>query len=248
MEKEILLLEKKFKEIKDKGYIKTVRNGSTGIGATFESLLGKPEESFEIPDFYGIEIKTRRAYSKSKISLFNAVPTGSSYYEVKRLRDKYGYPSKKDKRLKCLYADVEGTKLNKVGLWYYFKLKIDEKQERLILEIYNYRQELIDDTTYWDFYILKEKILRKLQVLALIKAMTNHKEGIEYFKYYKMNIYILKDFETFIKLIKEGKIIVTFKIDSYTNNEYGQYGNVDSHGISFGIKEENILDLFDIYR
>ena len=59
MDKSIALLQQKFKEIKQKGYIKSVRRGSTGIGATFESLLGKPEESFEIPDFYGIEIKTQ---------------------------------------------------------------------------------------------------------------------------------------------------------------------------------------------
>jgi len=57
MNKSIALLQQKFKIIKQKGYIKSVRRGSTGIGATFESLLGKHEESFELPDFHGIEIK-----------------------------------------------------------------------------------------------------------------------------------------------------------------------------------------------
>ena len=85
MDDNIRLLQKKFQKIKNLGYVETVREGSTGMGATLEDLLGKSEENFEIPDFYGIELKTRRAYSKSSITLFNAVPTGGNYYEVKRL-------------------------------------------------------------------------------------------------------------------------------------------------------------------
>ena len=228
------------------GYVKSVRSGSTGIGATFENLIGKNEESFEIPDFYGIEIKTRREYSKSAISLFNAVPTGSHYYEVKRLRDKYGYPSKRDKNLKRLYARVVGNEQRKVGLWYFFKLRVNRKTNRLILEIYDYHNVLIDNTTYWEFDILKEKIMRKLQILALISAWTNEKDGVEYFKYYKMNIYVLKDFENFVDMLEEGKIEVSFKIDSFVDEK--RYGNVDSTGVSFSIKKDFLLDLYDLYR
>ena len=56
--------------------------------------------NFEIPDFDGIEIKTRHSYSKAYITLFNAVPTGSNFHETKRLRDEYWYPCKNDKYLK----------------------------------------------------------------------------------------------------------------------------------------------------
>ena len=245
MEESIRMLRKRFNHVKEMGYVKSVRKGSTGIGATFEHLIGKNEESFELPDFYGIEIKTRRAYSKSKISLFNAVPTGSSYYEVKRLRDTYGYPSKRNKELKCLYACIVGNEQRKVGLWHFFKLRVDKEKEKIILEIYDYNDVLIDNSTYWDFDVLKEKLLRKLQVLAVISAWTNQKEGVEYFKYYKMNVYILKNFDTFIDMIEKGKIEVVLKIDSYTDEN--RYGNVDSRGVSFAIKEEYLLDLFEIY-
>ncbi len=63
----------KFLKIKEMGYVKSVRGGSTGVGATFEFLLGKSEDKLEAPDFKGIEIKTRRGYSKSEINLFNAL-------------------------------------------------------------------------------------------------------------------------------------------------------------------------------
>lgn len=246
IDENIRKLQKEFKRIKEMEYVKTVRNGSTGVGATFEKLLGKEEESFEIPDYYGIEIKTRRAYSKAYITLFNCVPTGSSFHETKRLRDTYGYPCKNDKNLKELYAEIFANETVKVGLWHYFRIKVDKQNKKLILEIYNYKNQLIDDTTYWDFDILKEKLERKLQILALVKAWTNRINGIEYFKYYKMNIFILKEFTDFIDAIEKGKIKISFKIGSYSDEK--RYGNVNEHGVGFSIKEENIFDIFYIYR
>lgn len=246
IEENITKLKKEFIEIKNKGYIKSIRKGPTGVGATFEKLLNKSEESFEIPDYHGIEIKTKRAYSKSYITLFNAVPTGSGYYEVKRLRDKYGYPDPLDKKLKQINNEAFADKLTKVGLWYYFILKVDRDNEKLVLQIYNWNQVLIDSSTYWDFDILKEKLMRKLQVLALVKAWSNKINGEEYFKYFKMNFYIVKGFGEFINLIEEGKIKVLLKIGNYHDKQ--RYGQVNAHGVSFCIKEENLIELFDIYR
>lgn len=246
MDENIRLLERKFLEIKKRGYVKSVRKGPTGVGATFESLLNKNEESFEIPDFYDIEIKTKRSYSKSYITLFNAVPTGSSYYEVKRLRDNYGYPDPKYKTLKQLNTEVSSNNLTKVGLWYYFQIKVNREDEKIILLIYNWNKELIDSNTYWDFDILKEKLERKLQVLALVKAWPNNIGDSEYFKYYKMSIYILKSFDQFIEAIENGKINIKFKIGSYHDEK--RYGQVSAHGVGFAIKEEDLSNIFELYR
>lgn len=72
-------LKKEFGEISKKGYIKGIYNSLSSIGRTFENELGLSRSEFSIPDYYGIEIKTRRAYSKSAITLFNAVPDGKIY-------------------------------------------------------------------------------------------------------------------------------------------------------------------------
>lgn len=245
IEENIKELKEKFNKIKNMGYVKSIRNGSTGVGATFEYLIGKEEESFEIPDYCGIEIKTRRAYSKSSITLFNAVPTGGTYYEVKRLRDNFGW-SRNNNDIKSLYAMVSATIKEKVGLYHYFKLDIDEFEERIYLEIYDKNLELIDKETYWDFDILREKLLRKLQVLALVKAWTNKIDNIEHFKYYKINIYVLKSFEHFIESLKNGKIKINLRITTHTDDK--RYGNVDSHGVGFEIHEEDLLDIYDLYR
>lgn len=244
--KEIKMLQKKFLKIRDMGYVKSVRRGNTGVGATFEYLLGKPEESFEIPDFYGIEIKTRRSYSKAKITLFNAVPTGSGFHEEKRLRDFYGYRDPQDHSLKKLNAEIMAREFTKVGIWYYMKLEVDRKNEKIYLNIYNHHHMLIDQSTYWDFDILEEKLLRKLKVLAVVRAWPNRVNGYEYFKYYKINIYLLKGFMEFIKLIENGKIKIMFKIGNYYDEK--RYGNVSSHGVGFAIQEEDLLELFELYQ
>lgn len=245
IEKSIRLLKRKFASIRKMEYVKSVRRGSTGVGATFEALLGKEEDSLEIPDFHGIEIKTRRGYSKSLINLFTAVPTGSTFYEVKRLRDTYGYPDAYDKNLKRLNTMASAKVPIKVGVFYYFGLKVDRKLQKLILCIYDINNNLIDESTYWDFDILEEKLLRKMSFLALIKAWPKKIYDVDYFKYYKMTIYKLKNFVSFLDAIETGYVNVKFTIGNYYDEK--RYGMVHSHGVSFSIAEEDLDKIFDCY-
>jgi len=246
IEESIRNLRKKFLEIREMEYVKSVREGSTGVGATFEALLGKSEDSLEIPDFGGVEIKARRSYSKSPVGLFNAVPTGSTFYEVKRIRDQYGYPDANDNNLKRFQAKIGADEIVKVWLFYSFSLKVDRKKERLVLLVYDWNKVLIDDTTYWDFDILKEKLIRKLNVLAVVQAWTNRINGEEYFKYYKMNVYILRDFESFLDALESGDVKVLFKTGNYYDE--ARYGMVRSHGVGFVIDAERLDRVFEYYR
>src|SRR5574344_982858 len=84
-------LYRRYKEIQKMGYVPAVNNYNSGIGLTFEKLLGLSNNDLEIPDYNGIEIKTRRAYSKSFITLFNATPDGEYLFQIKRIKKKYGY-------------------------------------------------------------------------------------------------------------------------------------------------------------
>lgn len=61
-----------------------------------------------------------------------------------------------------------------------------------------------------------------------------------------MNIYILKSFNNFVKALKEGKIKINLRITTHTDKK--RYGNVDSHGVGFEIKEEDLLDVYELYR
>ena len=52
--KNIMLLYDKFNQIEYMGWVKSLGNGTAAIGTTFERLISKNIENFEIPNFEGI--------------------------------------------------------------------------------------------------------------------------------------------------------------------------------------------------
>ena len=235
-----------FERIKAKGYIKGIYNNYSAIGRTFENELNLPENAFSVPDYYGIEIKTRRAYSKSYITLFTAVPDGENLFELERLKEAYGYPCKKDRNYKVLYIEAFGNKTNFAGIKYQYKIDVSRSEKRIYLTIFNKFNDLIERKIYWSFDYLKEKLTTKLQYLAIINAWTNKIENWNYFKYYKLDIYKLKDYETFINLIENGSIKLTIKLDIYLNEKY--YGKTYDHGCGFTIEEHSLPKLFNLIK
>lgn len=61
---------KRFTALKEKGFIPTTRKGPTGIGHTFETVLGLDENNFAFPDIDKLEIKTHRSGTNNLITLF----------------------------------------------------------------------------------------------------------------------------------------------------------------------------------
>lgn len=239
-------LTEKFLQIKKMGLIKSVSKGTAGVGNTFENLIGVPNNDFEIPDYNGIEIKTKKRISKSYITLFSATPDGPHFHEVERLKNEYGYPHYKAKEYKVLNNSVYANIKNKIGINYYFQLKIDREQYKLFLVIFDRKKNLVENEVFWYFDTLKEKICRKLKVMACIKADSKKIDNVEYFKYYEMTIYLLKDFSTFISLLEQGIIRVSFKINVILSGP--KKGKIYDHGTSFEIQEHDLIKLYDIYK
>ena len=144
IEQNIIKLRKEFKRIKNKGYIKGVYNNISSIGRTFETELGLDENYFSIADYYGIEIKTRRAYSTSAITLFTSVPDGEDLFEIERLKNTYGYPCKLDRKFKVLYGEVYGNKVNGIGVNYKYKLDVDRNERKVYLCVLDRYLNLIE--------------------------------------------------------------------------------------------------------
>lgn len=70
----------KFDEVRSLGWVESMREGDTGIGYTFETLLGIKENNDQKADFNGIEIKCKGVKEEgvsnsTKINLFQAGPT-----------------------------------------------------------------------------------------------------------------------------------------------------------------------------
>ena len=242
IEERMLELKKEFQKISKKGYIKGIYNNLSSIGRTFETELNLPENEFGVPDYYGIEIKTRRAYSKSYITLFNAVPDGEELFEIERLKETYGYPCKHDKKYKVIYIEAFGNKLKFAGIKYLYKLDVDKKERKVYLSIYNRYDELVERKIYWSFDYLKERLLVKLKYLAVVNAWTNEIDGWNYFKYYKIDFFKLKSFDNFLDLLEDGTIKLVFKVGIYLDEK--RYGKTYDHGCGFAIKDEDICKLY----
>ena len=151
-------LNNEFNRIKRMGYVPEVHRGYGGIGDTFERLLGKEKSDFCVPDYDGIEIKTRRSFSKGLIGLFGSVPDGEELFELDRLREKYGYPDKEIRSAKVLYSVVYGNMLCQVGTKYFFKLDVDRKEEKVFLCVFDKNLNLLERSVYWSFFTLKNKL------------------------------------------------------------------------------------------
>lgn len=236
-------LNKRFVEISKMGWIKSITKGTGGAGNTFEHLLSKPCENFEIPDYNGIEIKTRNANKNQYINMFCATPDGTYLFETKRLQNKYGYPDIKMPGSKVFNVSVFTNKMIKIGFNYYFKLYVDRKEEKVFLYVFDRKNNLIDKETFWSFGLLEEKLNRKMQTLALINATYKLELEEVFYKYNSISFYHLKSFNAFIDAIENGSIRVTFKISNFRLGK--RYGQTHDHGTSFDINESDIKYLYE---
>ena len=229
--------------IRDMGYVKSVNNSSSGVGLTFEKLMGKPVDNFPLPDFENlIEIKTKLTYSKRPIHLFTLTPEGSCFFEIKRIIEKYGYNSTNNRNLKAFNGTVFANKINKIGYNRFFTLKIDYKEEKVKLLVYDEFDNLIDNSSYWEFNKIEMALQRKVRYLALIQAWSTQRKGDDYYKYYKYDLYKLSNIYNFIHLIEKGIISITFSIGAFYDDK--NYGKVHYHGTTFDIKKEDLSKLF----
>lgn len=235
-------LKEKFEVIREKGYVKTSREGATGIGKTFEDLIGKEEDHEETPDFKGIEIKTKELGTPNEyITLFCASPRGPHEYETHYLVDKYGYPDAIFENKKVLNRSIYSGDLR--GNKYFFTLKNDYRRMIIKLKIIDNFLETLEDEIYWTYYDLETKLYRKHRYLALVKAVKRNIKGETYYKYYDIKFYKIKNFESFLSLVEEGKIRVNLRIGIYRSGK--REGEIHDRGTAFQIRESDLLKLFD---
>ena len=242
--KNIKLLNKKFLEIKNMGWVKSKRKGTTGIGYTFEELLNKPEENFPIPDFNGIEIKTGGKNTRRDIHLFSSAPDGDSLFPIERILKYVGYPDKDFNEVKIFNMNFNAKNFKNIGIFKEGKIVVNRKEQKIDFiarKIENQKYFKID--TSWSFKMLEDKLNLKLKYLARIIADVKIIDGIEYFNYQKITFYKLKDFNTFINLIENGYIEVNFNIGVFKSGP--RIGKIHDRGVGFSINERNINLLFD---
>ena len=231
------LLEK-LHELHKRGFIPSITKGDPGVGDTLENALGIQRNNKKTPDYKGIELKASRITKNgekktvTRSTLFTKVPdTGLTYSEI---LDKYGkvqIPRGKTEPRKQIYETLSTQKYNAYGL----KLSVDYDNDKL---------NLIDDAepepnlvSSWNLDILRKTLLVKHHETFWVKAASEMRNGIEYFRYDKVIHTKNPNALLLAPLIENGEI--TADLAAHIKPD----GTYRDHGLLFKIFPQNIHDL-----
>lgn len=234
-------LKKEFLAIKAKGFCSSTRSNNTGIGKTFEDLLGKREDNLSAPDFYDIEIKTQRDESTSYVTLFTKSP---DYPQKANTYLRVAYGEKDENGMPILHTSIFVNE-NFYKNLYHFSLVVDENERKIYIAIRENFSDKIEKKVYYSFDTIQKKLDTKIKKLAYIEAESKVSEGKEEFHYKKMTVYSSPSLSRFISLIKSGKIMVDIRIGVFRNLEKKNFGKTHDHGTGFRIKERDLPMLYE---
>jgi hypothetical protein len=226
---------RKLREISERGFIRTVRSGDTGVGATLENLLGIASNSRKTPDYRGIEIKasrhaSNRKQAKNRVNLFSQVPNWrhSSSKPARTVLGEHGYLV--DGR-KQLYCTVGATAPNSQDL----ALSLDLSEELLSVVL---RAETDTPLMVWQMSRLRGRLEEKHPESFWVKAESKLISGVEHFHYHTVVHTAKPLIGNFSQAIADG--IVTLDL---TMSEKGLKG-VRDHGYLFKIWPEDLTAIF----
>jgi hypothetical protein len=226
--------------VSNKGFIRTVKSGDTGIGMTIESELQIRANSSKTPDYKGIELKStrvgQRLSQKNRSTLFSCVPDWSlspaspkeSFLKKRGYIDTDGHLA--------LRHTITGVKPNSLGL--YFDLDYVNGYLRQMFKDVNVNDFNAEHDTTWLLDELKKRLLDKHKETFWIKAVSQGSGDYEEFHFveveHTMNPYISK-FET---LIETGIITMDYTMHIKAS------GRWRDHGFLFKLKPNHLSSLF----
>jgi len=212
----------KFQELKNKGFVPSRRKGPTGVGYTFETLLGLGENNLALPDIENIEIKAHRDNSNSMITLFTFNRKAWKVDPLEAIR-KYGsYDA--NGRLGMYYT--MSLTPNSAGLF----LNVNDKE----ISVQHTSGEVI---ATWQLTTLAERFIQKIPTLLFISARTEERGGKEYFYFYRAQLMMGTSPELLSDLFKTGNLLVDLRL-------HDKKTMARNHGTGFRTYEDKLPLLF----
>ena len=216
------------KKIKELGFVTTHRSNNTGIGKTLEDLLEIEENNIPGPNGHQTELKSARKGSSSMLTLFTKAPMPEKI-NVKLL-ERFGRESYNGR--KKLHTTLNAVSRN--TLYDNDGFIVTVSDSRIEIDHCDYGDM---DTPYWEKQELEMAFNSKYpQNLLYVKADSRGSGKKEQFHFNEAWLMSGFDFDNFIKLLKEGKILVDIRIGQYSD------GRPHDHGTGFRVFPDN-LDL-----
>lgn len=220
----IKTLETKLQEIKNKGYVVSLRKGNTGIGYTLETLLGITENNIKLPDLGSIELKSKRKSASTPVTMFTF---NKAVWKVKpkEVISTYGYQDTTGR--KALYCFVS-SKPNPQGLYLATtntSLQMRHADGTLLAE--------------WQADDLAETFKRKMPALVLVQAESrvNSAEKEEFF-YNEAYLLSVPSGKKLLEMIAQDEILVDVRM------HINWRGSVRNHGTAFRTDESKLINCF----
>ena len=166
------------------GFLRSITPGDPGVGDTLEHALGISRNNNKAPDYNGIELKSsrltrggaRRAVTRS--TLFSRVPDhGKTYHEILDSYGKWQIPRGETGERFQLYETLRVSRPNAYDLQLYMP------NDRNELDIRYNDQGRLSYVSSWDMDGLKQALLLKHPETFWIKAVSEYRDGVEYFRY-----------------------------------------------------------------
>ena len=212
----------KFRKIQKMGFVPSTRNGPTGIGHTFESLLKIHENNIALPDLSEAEIKAHRTRSKNLITLFTF---NKKCWKMSPLEAVKKFGSK--------------DKNGRTGLYYTMSLK--PNSAGLLLDIN--REEISvkhisgKKVASWSLNKLAERFIQKIPAMIYVSAFTEERDGKEYFHFYRAQLMQDTSPELLQNQFKEENILVDLRL-----HDKGTMAR--NHGTGFRVYEDKLPLMF----
>ena len=219
-----------FDGVASRGFVSSLRAGDTGIGYTFETLVGVEENNDQTADFRGIEIKCKQTKenegNQGKINLFQKGPRWNRRASGKERVRLLGRPNC-DGHYEC-HSQVSTT-ANNLGL------KLGSSCEQINL--------LRNDESigYWTHSMLAKRLKEKHSRAVFVKADVRMSAGQQCFHYKELVYCQSPSIDRFVDLVQNRKIVFEFLMSEREN------GRVRNHGYPWRLTREDYLsDLFSL--
>ena len=217
-------IKKKLSKIKKLGYVKTLRNGPTGIGYTLETLLEIKENNISSPDFGEIELKAQRERHSGMTTLFTFNNKAWQMNPLEAIR-KYGSLDK-DGRLGMYYT--MGMKPNSAGLF----LTVDDTS----ISVRHIDGNVI---AIWQLSEIEKRFEAKVKNILLVKAKVEERDGIEYFLFDRARLLSGGTTQVILKnQFENEQLLVDLRL-----HDKGTMAR--NHGTGFRVFENNLENLYE---
>lgn len=218
----------KFIQLKSRGFVRSHRKGSTGVGHTLEQELGLKENNIAVPDVGFAELKAHRDRHTRLITLFTF---NRKAWQMKPLPAIRRYGTVDDKGRCVLYSTTSKIP-NSLGLYLDVKgssLEVLHKDGQVILK--------------YPLLEVARRFQSKIPSLILVSAQCEFRNEHEYFYFYRARL--LQGGANLTNLINAftaGYFVIDLRLHEKNANLRPAARN---HGTGFRVQQNHLVHLFE---